>query len=50
MKKYIKPEITVVKLQQMQMLCNSEVADPDCHDEVGGSTQFTRKYDAWEEW
>ena len=44
-KNYIKPEITVVKLLQMQMLCSSDVTDPDpkYYDEVGSVTQFTRE-------
>ena len=50
MKNYTKPEIMVVKLQQMQMLCSSDAPVPEYHDEIGASTQFTREYDAWEEW
>ena len=51
MKKYIKPEIMVVKLQQMQMLCSSDVTDPDpkYYDEVGSGTQFTRESSFFDE-
>ena len=51
MKKYIKPEITVVKLLQMQMLCSSDVTDPDpkYYDEVGSGTQFTRESSFFDE-
>jgi len=50
MKKYIKPEIMVVKLQQMQMLCSSDAPVPEYHDEIGASTQFTRESDFLEDW
>ena len=50
MKKYTKPEIMIVKLQQMQMLCSSDAPVPEYHDEIGASTQFTRESDFLEDW
>lgn len=43
-KQYMKPAVQVVKIQQSQMLCGS---DPKAKDEVGGGTQFSRRYNGY---
>ena len=46
-KVYMKPAMQVVKIQKQYTIL---AGSPDAHDEVGGSGQFSRSFDGWDDW
>lgn len=45
-RQYMKPAIQLVKIQHQ---CQILVGSPDAHDEVGGSGQFARRFNDWDD-
>ena len=45
-KEYMKPQMQAVKIQQQHHIL---AGSPGAHDQVGGSGQFARRRDGWDE-